>query len=108
MLNFSDYNVRHQFYMSEDWYNFRLYILSKEPFCRKCKLIDILKPAKVVDHIIDITDRPDLRLVESNCQSLCISCHNKKTIKKSINKINEEQKKKREQTIYKRKWKMNI
>jgi hypothetical protein len=32
-----------------------------------------------VDHIIDIADRPDLRLDEDNLQSLCAQCHGRKT-----------------------------
>jgi 5-methylcytosine-specific restriction protein A len=31
--------------------------------------------AEVVHHIIPIKERPDLKLVPSNCQALCFPCH---------------------------------
>lgn len=37
-----------------------------------------------VDHVITIEQRPDLRLVLSNLQTLCSSCHAAKTIRESV------------------------
>jgi 5-methylcytosine-specific restriction protein A len=37
------------------------------------------KPARDVDHIIPVAKAPHLRLVLENLQSLCRSCHSKKT-----------------------------
>jgi 5-methylcytosine-specific restriction enzyme A len=48
--------------------------------CRRCATErGIVRQAKVVDHIESIKQHPELRLVESNLQSLCWPCHNAKT-----------------------------
>lgn len=48
----------------------------KHPFCRFCEQRGFeARPADVVDHIIPVRDRPDLRLTWSNLQSLCAACH---------------------------------
>lgn len=39
-----------------------------------------------VDHIKSWAEYPDLRFVESNCQTLCMKCHYKKTFGKDIPK----------------------
>jgi 5-methylcytosine-specific restriction protein A len=41
-----------------------------------------ITPAVLVDHIIPVEERPDLRLVEDNLQSLCRPCHDKKHAKR--------------------------
>ena len=48
--------------------------LKSHPFCVVCH-----RPAGVVDHIISIYKRPDLRLDPENLQAMCESCHNRKT-----------------------------
>jgi 5-methylcytosine-specific restriction endonuclease McrA len=64
------------------WKRCRLAHLAMEPMCRhhlaraKPKAV----PATEVDHIIDITDAPDLRLEHDNLQSLCKPCHSAKTM----------------------------
>ena len=64
----------------EDWMRLRAIVLAKEPLCRHHLANEgRAVPATVVDHILDIADRPDLRLEESNLQSLCRACHNRKT-----------------------------
>lgn len=48
----------------------------KHPFCRFCEQQGReIGPADLVDHIIPVKDRPDLRLTWSNLQSLCRSHH---------------------------------
>lgn len=48
----------------------------KHPFCRFCEQKGFeVTPAEVVDHIIPLVDRPDLKLTTSNLQSLCGRCH---------------------------------
>lgn len=49
----------------------------KNPFCRFCDQEgrDAV-PADVVDHIVPVTDGPNLRLTWSNLQSLCSVHHN--------------------------------
>lgn len=49
------------------------------PLCEMyCKDEDRLKQAELVDHIIPVDVRPELRLVESNLQSGCNSCNSRK------------------------------
>lgn len=59
--------------------------LLSEPFCRHCKAKGIITTATVADHIKDwklgASPEEELRLFtdRNNLQSLCASCHNKKT-----------------------------
>ncbi len=50
-------------------------VLADEPLCRLCDQQGRVTAATVVDHIIRIKVRPDLRLDMSNLQLLCKSCH---------------------------------
>jgi 5-methylcytosine-specific restriction protein A len=63
-----------------DWQQLRRYHLSHEPLCRLCKARGHTVAAQEVDHIkpFDGLDDP-LRLDGSNLQSLCKSCHSRKT-----------------------------
>lgn len=74
---------RQKFYQSEDWRNLRNYVLSQEPFCRKCKSEGYLIIAQEVDHIVDIVDDPSKILDINNLQPLCKNCHSRKTMKKT-------------------------
>lgn len=48
----------------------------KKPFCRFCEQKGLeAQLADVVDHILPVADRPDLRLTWSNLQGLCGPCH---------------------------------
>lgn len=59
------------------WRRFRLWFLSTPAhrICEDCGR----RPANEVHHVIKLTARPDLRLVESNCRGLCKRCHNVRT-----------------------------
>ena len=59
----------------KEWAKVRNEFIDENPFCNKCQAA-----AKMVDHIIPIYVRWDLRLDKSNLQSLCWSCHNVKTM----------------------------
>lgn len=61
------------FYSSARWRRFRLWFLRRHPICVGCPA-----PAEQVDHIEPIAQGGAV-LDESNCQSLCASCHSKKT-----------------------------
>ena len=61
------------------WRRLRLQILAAEPLCRACAAEGRTEPATVVDHIVPIAERPDLRLEASNCCPLCHHHHNRKT-----------------------------
>ncbi len=62
-----------------DWRELRADHLRREPYCRLCAQRGVTQPARIVDHILAIAERPDLRLVDSNLQSLCVPCANRKT-----------------------------
>lgn len=76
----SDYEYRHKFYLSKQWRNLREYKISLNPLCEHCLKEDKLVQAIDVDHIVDIKDNPYLALDINNLQSLCKSCHSKKTM----------------------------
>lgn len=61
------------------WQSLRTMYLKRNPLCEECKRKGIITVATEVDHIIPIKLRPDLRLEWTNLQSLCKSCHSKKT-----------------------------
>jgi 5-methylcytosine-specific restriction protein A len=63
-----------------DWQRLRLVQLGREPLCRHCKARHLIEPAVEVDHIVPIKAAPELRLDIDNLQSLCKSCHARKTL----------------------------
>ncbi len=63
-----------QFYSGDRWPRFRKWYLSSHPTCVECG-----RGGKVVDHIKPRRDFPDLAYDEGNCQTLCVSCHNRRT-----------------------------
>lgn len=54
--------------------------LAAEPFCRECAKIGARVFATEVDHIVPHKGRMDLFTNRSNLQSLCHSCHSRKTM----------------------------
>lgn len=62
-----------------DWRRLRLQFLAAHPLCLFCADADRVTAATVVDHIITIADRPDLRLDWSNLRPLCKECHDRHT-----------------------------
>ena len=74
--NLKTRDERQKFYQSRDWRLMREYVLQNEPLCRECKRRGIIKLAKIVDHIIDMKDKPELALDPHNLQPLCDDCHN--------------------------------
>ena len=51
----------------------------EEPLCRHCLRDGRVTAAVCVDHCIPLSEAPNLRLVRSNLQALCASCHARKT-----------------------------
>ncbi len=49
--------------------------LQADPLCESCKPEGRVRLAREVDHVIRITERPDLRLDWGNLKSLCSRCH---------------------------------
>lgn len=48
--------------------------------CRSCGRVCARKREAHADHIIPISQRPDLRYVVDNGQCLCLPCHSRKTL----------------------------
>ena len=72
-----------EFYHSTQWRSVRKYFIKQNPLCATCFRDGLTTEANVVDHIKPITlggHKTDL----SNLQSLCNSCHNKKSAKEGV------------------------
>jgi 5-methylcytosine-specific restriction enzyme A len=61
------------------WNKLRDRYIKNNPLCAHCLKEQRITDAQMVDHIIPIAVRQDLRLSEDNLQSLCLSCHTIKT-----------------------------
>jgi 5-methylcytosine-specific restriction protein A len=61
------------------WRLLRLGKLRADPLCWWCLLVGKLTAATTVDHIIPISERPDLRLIWGNLRSGCTPCHDAHT-----------------------------
>lgn len=69
----------HGLYSTDEWRLLRAEQLLAEPWCRECARQGRRTRATDVDHIVD--HKGDLRLFRdrSNLESLCHSCHSRKT-----------------------------
>jgi 5-methylcytosine-specific restriction endonuclease McrA len=67
-----------EIYNSPRWRKLRLMILNDSPLCIHCEKDRLITPATVCDHIIPINEG-GLVWNESNIQTLCSTCHNKKS-----------------------------
>lgn len=72
-------NKYRDWYSTDLWKRLRLTQLAKEPLCRECARVDIMTPAAVVDHIIPHCGDWEGFTDTDNLQSLCKSCHDRKT-----------------------------
>lgn len=70
------------FYNSWPWRKFSKRYKQSNPICVECEKNGLIVPVKVVDHIVPINAGGE-RLSEDNCQSLCESCHNRKSSNES-------------------------
>ena len=67
------------FYKSPTWKIVRKRHLEQQPFCVECLKKGKTNKAVIVDHIVPIKDGGS-RYDESNLQSLCWSCHSRKSV----------------------------
>tara|TARA_Y100000593_G_C4114272_1_gene239470 strand:+ start:217 stop:555 length:339 start_codon:yes stop_codon:yes gene_type:complete len=85
------------FYNSKRWRALRNYFIQKNPICAQCKRDGIIKGAQCVDHIKAISKfGMGVATDINNLQSLCNSCHAKKSSREGAEKRNNTK-------IYKRK-----
>ncbi|MBQ6407985.1 MAG: HNH endonuclease [Butyrivibrio sp.] len=61
------------------WQKARANYLRRHPYCVRCYKGGVLTEATVVDHIVPHRGDPKLFWDETNWQSLCKPCHDKKT-----------------------------
>ena len=76
--NNRDQNMR-EFYISTEWRKLRQLKLQKNPMCEICFAEGRASEAVIVDHILPAREYPDRRLDIENLQSVCMSCHSRKT-----------------------------
>lgn len=63
-----------------DWAKLREWRLTRNPVCEHCEAAGkVSYEGLIVDHKIPVHVRPDLRLDIDNTQTLCRSCHARKT-----------------------------
>ncbi|WP_415867942.1 HNH endonuclease [Burkholderia ubonensis] len=60
------------------WQQCRAAYLRSHPLCAHCLARGLTVAARVVDHVVPVKDG-GARLDWVNLQSLCVSCHNRKT-----------------------------
>lgn len=70
----------HWLYHTKKWRMLRAQQLIAEPFCRECAAAGERTRATDIDHIKPHKGRKELFFDPSNLQSLCHSCHSRKTI----------------------------
>lgn len=70
--------ARNSFYDSRAWRDLRAGQLAEFPLCKHCEAAGLLVSATVADHIIE-RKNGGAELDSDNLQSLCASCHAKKT-----------------------------
>lgn len=71
------------FYRSAAWRNVRAIYISQHPLCEQCEREGRTTAAKEIDHIKPIRQGGEA-LSFDNLQSLCSSCHAKKSAKEKI------------------------
>lgn len=66
---------------TKQWYKLRDRFIRDNPLCIECRRAGAIKAAEHVDHIIPTqgVDDPN-HFDEDNLQSLCASCHSRKTV----------------------------
>nr|DAH08110.1 MAG TPA: HNH endonuclease [Caudoviricetes sp.] len=67
-----------EFYQSTAWRKVRAVKLSQDPLCEECARQGMAVPAQMVDHIRPINEG-GAALDMKNLQSLCHTCHNRKS-----------------------------
>lgn len=70
--------MSNSFYTSKKWRAKRQHILNRDGYlCQECKKYGKHTEAKIVHHIKEIDEAPELKMKNFNLVSVCASCHNK-------------------------------
>ena len=77
----------HPLYKTRAWLTFREGELAKNPLCFAHLQRGVAIAAVTLDHIIPLWYDPHQPLESERVQSLCISCHSKKTLAETFRKI---------------------
>lgn len=72
-------------YGNTAWRRLRRIKLNADPLCEQCLGENIVVPATQVDHIIPVSQQPELKLCYENLQSLCETHHSQKTREENKN-----------------------
>lgn len=71
---------RESFYHSKRWKQIREFVLTRDNFiCQYCYRFGIVRPAKIVDHIVPGQLAPSLITDTDNLTTCCYTCHRRKT-----------------------------
>ena len=76
------------FHRQAPWRRLRGWWINQNPLCLHCEEEGKVVPADVVDHIKPIK-QGGAKLSHNNIQSLCHSCHNKKTYEENNPQVQE-------------------
>ncbi len=79
------FDTERTFYQSRKWRAARAAYLREHPLCGHCEGRGLLVAAVVVDHVTPVKDG-GARYAAFNLQSLCVSCHNRKTARETANR----------------------
>ena len=72
------YHRARYFYGTSQWKNLREQYINAHPLCERCEDQGYIVEGREVDHIVEIEDGGD-KTDPDNLQTLCVSCHRKKT-----------------------------
>ncbi|WP_125589758.1 HNH endonuclease [Companilactobacillus jidongensis] len=71
---------RESFYHSGQWKKLRLFVLERDNYlCQYCLRFGLVRPAKIVDHVVPAQAAPELMTDISNLVTCCNTCHRAKT-----------------------------
>ena len=67
------------FYQSRAWKDLRAAYIAAFPLCCDCESRGFTEPGYIVDHVVERADDLARELDWNNLQTLCLSCHSRKT-----------------------------
>lgn len=68
--------THNKFYSTYAWQRTRARKLMDSPICEICEVVDILTPAKIVHHIVPLSENGE-QLCQDNLMSICTEAHHR-------------------------------